>query len=585
MATGRNNSNNNTAEKSAAAALTNAHHYAQQQFIIKGHPYPSLSACAKAFYNQFSFKDHGSATDSFRASLRAIQKKHDWAAELLKNTDSAEFRKEEKLLHQSADRLTRKRSHTIAGFADKQSDRLVRDTLVTNTTILREGNRILGDLTIGKLSSIQTHAEQMSSSSSLRLKTPSISSESEEDNRSSIPFPRAPAGKDQPPVMNPSYTGESPLKDLVTLKEDPAEEQTKFKETVGAFGCLNQPTTWKSADGTIDLLSTFTSFLARRPRGPFIEHEYVADLSEGASFLNSLSREEFSAALESQPATPLLVTNWSTVMEVFDRVLAPEFGFEEAYLAARKESMLDPVAEFVHSVLYSFGTYLQVDKSIPHSLNEREAFADITWPIIRGALRLAGIASRYLEVPIQGVDERKNAHRNLINESKAHTHFADGVGLLDGGQAYLAEASVLFSPDPRKRHIDEYKLKRALRDTLISQIRRIAEESVPPSGTSVFGSTSFADKTKYYRLDFCGAFRLVQVGSMTVPITDSNFGGRMRRCLTSALEFAALIMQEKKQREGARDATMKERHEFARACTKIVRTTTSPAAKTKKSQE
>ena len=120
-----------------------------------------------------------------------------------------------------------------------------------------------------------------------------------------------------------------------------------------AFGCLNQPTIWKSSDGTIDLLSTFTSFLAQRPRGPFIEHEYVTDLSEGASFLNSLSGDEFSAALECQPATPSLVTNWSTVMEVFDRVLAPEFGFEEAYLAARKESMLDPVAEFVHSVLYS----------------------------------------------------------------------------------------------------------------------------------------------------------------------------------------------------------------------------------------
>lgn len=234
--------------------------------------------------------------------------------------------------------------------------------------------------------------------------------------------------------------------------------------------------------------------------------------------------------------------------------------------------------------MHTSGTYLQVDKSIPHSLNEREAFADITWPIIRGALRLAEIASRYLEVPIHGVDERKNAHRNLINEPKVHTHFADGVGLLDGGQAYLAEASVLFSPDPRKRHIDEYKLKRALRDTLISQIRRIAEESVPPSGTCVFGSTTFADKTKYYRLEFCGAFRLVQVGSMTVPITDSNFGGRMRRCLTSALEFAAHIMQEKRQREGAQDATMKERHEFARACTKIVRTTASPAAKTRKSQ-
>lgn len=68
-------------------------------------------------------------------------------------------------------------------------------------------------------------------------------------------------------------------------------------------------------------------------------------------------------------------------------------------------------------------------------------------------------------------------------------------GLLDGGQAYLAEASVLFSPDPRKRHIDEYKLKRALRDTRISQIKGISEESVSPLGTYVFGSTTFVDMT------------------------------------------------------------------------------------------
>lgn len=120
-----------------------------------------------------------------------------------------------------------------------------------------------------------------------------------------------------------------------------------------AFGCLNQPTIWTSTDGTIDFLSTFNSFLATRPRGPFIEHEYVADLSEGAPFLTSLSEKEFSAALECQPATPSLVTIWSTVTEIFDKVLAPEFGFEEAYLASRRESMLDPVAEFVHSVLYS----------------------------------------------------------------------------------------------------------------------------------------------------------------------------------------------------------------------------------------
>ncbi|KAG0375651.1 hypothetical protein BGX24_008822 [Mortierella sp. AD032] len=568
-------------EKPVSPPFANTHHTQQQEFIVKGHPHESLSSCAKAFYEHFSFRDHGSASDAFRASLRAIQKDHAWATELLKKTDLAEFKKEERTLVQGTSQLQRKRSHTIAGFADNQSDKLMRDTLATNTSMLREGNRILGDLTVTKLSSLQAHAGQTSSSSS-RLKTPCISSDSEEESRSSLPFAKPAAGKGQQLFVSPVEYQEIPSTGLAIPKqEDPAEVLAKFKETVDAFGSLNQSTTWE-VNG-IHLLETFNSFISNRPPGPFIEHEYVADLSEGSPFLDSLSTQEFSAALSCQPSTPSLASNWPTLIEVLNRVLVSDDGFDDAYLASKKESMLDPIAEYIHSVLYSYGTYLQVDKSIPHSLNEREAFADITWPIIRGALRLAGIASRYLEVPIQGVDERKNAHRNLMTDSKAYTHFADGVGLLDGGQVFLAEASVLFNPDPRKRHVDEYKLKRDLRDTLISQIRRVAEESIPPRDMAVFGSTSFADKTKYYRLDFCGAFRLVQVGSMTIPIaTTTNFGTRLRRCLVSALEFAALILDEKKQRNGALDATMKERHEFARACTKIARTTASPAAKTRK---
>jgi hypothetical protein len=76
-----------TTRNSASSLLSAFQHAQQQEFIIKGYPYESLSSCAEAFYKQFSFRDHGSASDSFRASLRAIQKEHAWAAELLKNID------------------------------------------------------------------------------------------------------------------------------------------------------------------------------------------------------------------------------------------------------------------------------------------------------------------------------------------------------------------------------------------------------------------------------------------------------------------------------------------------------------------
>ncbi|KAF9090309.1 hypothetical protein BGX29_011552 [Mortierella sp. GBA35] len=407
--------------------------------------------------------------------------------------------------------------------------------------------------------------------SSSRLKSPSVSSESEDkavaDNRS--------------PVVDGSNS--SPFMTFSSAKEDVAEVNAANNETVDAFGRLNQPTSWE-AEG-IDMLATFNAFIARRSTTQFVEHEYVADLSENSPFLESLSSAEFAVALSCQPTRPSLDDHWPTSSTILDRVLAPNSTYDATYLAAKKESMLDPIAEYIHSVLYSYGTYLQVERSLPQTLNEREAFADITWPIIRGALRLTGIASRYLEVPIQGVDERKNGHKDLRTESKVHTLFADGVGLLDGKQAYLAEASVLFNPDPRKRHSDEYKLKRGLRDTLISQIKHFSQESIPPNGMSVFGSTSYADKTKFYRMDFCGAFRLTQIGAMTVPTTSSNFGGRMKRCLAASLEFAILIQEEQTRRSGAQDATMRERHEFARACTRIARTTASPQSKNKKSIE
>lgn len=64
---------------------------------------------------------------------------------------------------------------------------------------------------------------------------------------------------------------------------------------------------------------------------------------------------------------------------------------------------------------------------IPESINEREGFADLIRFFIRGALTLAGIESRYSEVFINGMDDRKNISKNLLIETKDRGEFCDGL--------------------------------------------------------------------------------------------------------------------------------------------------------------
>ncbi|KAF9095965.1 hypothetical protein BGX23_012235 [Mortierella sp. AD031] len=248
--------------------------------------------------------------------------------------------------------------------------------------------------------------------------------------------------------------------------------------------------------------------------------------------------------------------------------------------------MTDPVAQYIHAVCYSYSHYFNFHGRVPQQLNEREGFADTTWAIIRGALMLFDIESRYLDVPIVGVEERKNADKDLLEETKEQTHQADGVGYLsEGSQVYLAESSVLYRPDARKRAQDERKVKRDMRDSLISQLADLCKEALPPTGFSVFGSTSFGPETKFYKMDIAGVFRLQQIGSMSIPLSKNGFGPKLRRCITTALEFALHIAAERDKRGLARDISDLEKQKLLRACSRITRTTKSPTNNRVKKKE
>jgi hypothetical protein len=202
----------------------------------------------------------------------------------------------------------------------------------------------------------------------------------------------------------------------------------------------------------------------------------------------------------------------------------------------------------------------------------------MTWTVIGGALTLANVETRYLEVPVRAVEERKNAHRNPFLDTKAQAHMADGVAFRGPYQIYLAEASALAQSDTGKRAEDEFKLKRDLRDTFQSQLKDICEDGLlPPRSMCVFGSTSFNARTTFYALDFMGVFRLHEVRSMILPLTKAaDFILRLKRCVLVCLEVALMIKEELDRRECAEPIPQSQKQLLVQACNQMQVTTRTP---------
>ncbi|KAF8924383.1 hypothetical protein BGZ58_001837 [Dissophora ornata] len=569
-------------------------HFIQQKYIVDEHPHDSLWDCASAFYSHFQFKDHGSATDAFRASLRAINKEgHEWAADFLQELE----REKQHLQHLAQGK--RRRTHTMKGFTQQLSDKVQRETLRSNADLLLAGNAKMTQLSLAGLSALP----------STLIRTPSWHSESDEKPGSPVPFPTltqetltvdtdiqigicstpaaprsglSPSSSQSSSLLPPSSWHPPELGQDDSIES--AAPPVVIEIDLGAFAVLNQPTTWVE-DG-IDLLATFHKFRSTNQGAFALARDGVADLSECSSFVKSLTLSEFQAALKVNSTSSTIIQQWPTFDVIASRVLQSDRAFDQVYQASKAESMLDPVAEYIHDILHSYANYFQFHDRIPTTLNEREGFADITWTIIRGALRLANIESRYLEVPVVGVEERKNAAKNLLLDNKEQAHQADGVGFNGTSQVYLAEASVLYNPEAKKRFQDEFKVKRDMRDSWISQVKSLCRQVCPPSGLSVFGSSSFAEETKFYQMDFTGTFRLRQVNSMVIPLDKFRFAGRLKKCIVTCLEFVLLISAELANREKSRDVSFVERQHLIKACTDLTHTSKSPSkdSKTKKTK-
>jgi hypothetical protein len=198
-------------------------------------------------------------------------------------------------------------------------------------------------------------------------------------------------------------------------------------------------------------------------------------------------------------------------------------------------------------------------------------------------MTMTELETQYLEVLITGVQERKNWARDDFTEAKQTGQFADGVITWEGSQLCLSEASTLHDAKTEKLARDEYKLARALKDSWVNQVRTTSKQSIPRRGIAVYGSSTFNDESKFWRLDFCGIFRLVHFDTFFVPLNKGEFGTKAKNAILRSLTLAMHIKAEVSAREkDAKPLDHEERELLLEMINSIQPTTSTPTKNHKK---
>ncbi|KAF9095735.1 hypothetical protein BGX29_008887, partial [Mortierella sp. GBA35] len=190
--------------------------------------------------------------------------------------------------------------------------------------------------------------------------------------------------------------------------------------------------------------------------------------------------------------------------------------------------------------------YFRFSKSIPSDLREHEGYANLTWTLIGGAFTLLDIETRYLEVPVKAVEQRRNADRNPFLDTKAQAHMTNGVAFRGSNQNFLSEAPSC------------------------GICARIAQY------LAVFGSTTFNARTAFYMMGLVGAFRLQEIRSMVIPLSKSDFGPRMREGVETYLEVTLMVKEELNRRELAAPIPQTQTQMLLQACKQMAVTSATP---------
>ncbi|KAF9106618.1 hypothetical protein BGX29_008905 [Mortierella sp. GBA35] len=187
--------------------------------------------------------------------------------------------------------------------------------------------------------------------------------------------------------------------------------------------------------------------------------------------------------------------------------------------------------------------YLAFSDSIPSEMNEREGFSTLTWRFIQGALLLYGIQNRCLEVPIVGVDERKNKRVKTLTcrdspRRSVCRWSGDSKRLVDSPRGGIGSQ---LSPASQEKSGRVQALSGITGCLGVPNEGHYFFRNAIQRGLANFDASSFADETKFLGLDFCGVFRMRQFDWMTIPMIKVDFGRKMQAALLACMQLAASI--------------------------------------------
>ncbi|KAF9280633.1 hypothetical protein BGZ68_007115 [Mortierella alpina] len=318
-----------------------------------------------------------------------------------------------------------------------------------------------------------------------------------------------------------------------------------------------------------------------------LRHVFKTTAAKRSRFWEELQENEAQEHLRKTVKTSVLDMQEDMVVlttEEFKRTTQDELADEPVFRTLNQETAwregdtdyLDLFNTYRQSVTDEVNHYFQFGPTIPSHLNEREAFVDCTWSFIRGAFTAAGIQTRMLEVAISGSKERKTQVKSR-GERLEVARKADGVGMHDQHQIYIAESALIYGATQDKMDEDCWKSKRALRDSWVSQIKAISQDAHPRTGMSVFGSTSHNRQTQFFAMDYKGVFRVRTLTSMTMPVQADSFAAGMQQCILACLEFVLHVLDETERRNLAKKITLhKDREDFLEAAATIPTTSNTP---------
>ncbi|KFH63608.1 hypothetical protein MVEG_10302 [Podila verticillata NRRL 6337] len=544
----------------------------RRQFIRDNAPSMELKVLARRFFEHFELKTKSTA---FAALLRSLE---DTGFEAQANeVKTSEFKD---WMRGPVKEVKKDEKLSVPNVVKRQRTKLEVQAVVTGAHFIQQGmNRLVPEAE----SSVQAAArtEQLCYSAgeisdgekNSRSASPSVAYLDRKASRT------GPSNDEETKDLSSTLAGlTDDMKDTV---EEPPSDIPDPTANLEHFATLGQEIEWNVMD--TDILQVFREFRDEN-LGPFsVARDWIANLMYDSTFCQALEPALLSPVRRADPA-PDIYERWPTLRAILDRVFVCD-GYDDVANAIRSESMQDPIAAYLFVVIMAYFQYFQSSEKIPENINEREGFAGLTWAFMQTPLTMYGIQARYLDILITAVEARKNQDKDPLLETKETGQYADAVALYNDQQLFLAEAAQIHSPTLEKRHQDEYKLARAMRDTWISHIRSISRMRVPPRGLAIFGSVSFKDETKLLRMDFRGAFRLQQFDMFSIPLRKQGFGMKMRAAVVSCLELAARLDQETQRRNHVAPVLgFYEREPLADAVCRITKTSSTPTkvAKTPK---